>query len=474
MIAASLREPDDFEAWRAEARRLVECGIPPEQAAWSDGTGEADLFAEAPFAKMPDNMSREVRASRAFMNLARSVILHTEPSRLALLYRVLWRLQEHPRLLDDAVDRDVVALERLAQQVRRDIHKMRAFVRFRIARDEDGAERYVAWFEPEYRIERANADFFVNRFASQRWSILTPRMSLHWNGDALLEGPPASRSNAPAEDATEELWLGYYRSIFNPARLKVGMMVKEMPRRYWKNLPEARQIPDLIAGAHKREAAMIATGADLFEAEAAPSSLDAVASGIAQCRRCPIGCNGTRAVMGEGPREADLMIVGEQPGDSEEQEGRPFVGPAGQLLDRALTEAGVDRVRAYVTNAVKHFKFTPRGKRRLHQTPTAGEIDICRWWLDAERALVRPKVVLALGASSARGLLGRTPSIGRERGQAIALPDGTQVWLTAHPSYLLRLDGEAREREHARFANDLAGLAGLLASDRVPQSYPQA
>ncbi|WP_404480753.1 UdgX family uracil-DNA binding protein [Novosphingobium sp. BL-52-GroH] len=461
MIAVDLHEPDDFEAWRSEARRLIGLGTPPDAVAWSEAGGTSDLFA-APSAA-PAGPAREVRASRAFVELARSVVLHADPARLALLYRVLWRLQDCPRLLDDAADRDVAALERLARQVRRDIHKMRAFVRFRSVTDDDGVERYIAWFEPEHRIERYNADFFVNRFASQRWSILTPRLSLHWDGMTLLEGLPASKADAPDEDATEELWLGYYRSIFNPARLKVGMMLKEMPRRYWKNLPEARQIPDLIAGARQRETEMIAIGASLFE-DAAPTSLEAVAQGIAQCRRCAIGCNGTRAVMGEGPAHAALMIVGEQPGDTEERENRPFVGPAGQLLDRALGEAGIDRQAAYITNAVKHFKFAPRGKRRLHQTPTAGEIDICRWWLDGERALVKPRVTLALGASSARGLLGRTPSIGRERGQALVQPDGTTVWLTAHPSYLLRLDGAAREREHARFAEDLAGLSKLLAN----------
>jgi len=270
-----------------------------------------------------------------------------------------------------------------------------------------------------------------------------------------------SRNDAPADDAAEELWLAYYRSIFNPGRLKVGAMVKEMPRKYWKNLPEAAAIPGLIAGAQKRETEMIETGAALFE-DGPPETLQAISQGIAVCRRCPIGCNGTRAVMGEGPRDARLMIVGEQPGDTEESEGRPFVGPAGQLLDAQLERAGIDRSAAYVTNAVKHFKFVQRGKRRLHQSPTAGEIDICRWWLDAERALVRPEVVLVLGASGGRGTMGRTPAIGRERGLETVQADGSRLWLTAHPSYLLRLEGEAREREERRFLDDLLGLARLL------------
>lgn len=196
--------------------------------------------------------------------------------------------------------------------------------------------------------------------------------------------------------------------------------------------------------------------------EAPPKSLEAIAESIAVCRRCPIGCNGTRAVMGEGPANAELMIVGEQPGDTEEREGHPFVGPAGRLLDSHLEQAGIDRRKAYVTNAVKHFKFAPRGKRRLHQRPTAGEIDICRWWLDGERAVIRPKAILALGASGARGALGRAVVIGRERGQAVLQPDGTRIWVTAHPSYLLRLKDEGREREEHLFDRDLAGLAALL------------
>jgi DNA polymerase len=166
--------------------------------------------------------------------------------------------------------------------------------------------------------------------------------------------------------------------------------------------------------------------------------------------------------MGEGPREAALMIVGEQPGDLEEREGRPFVGPAGALLRDRLAMAGLDPGRAYVTNAVKHFKFVQRGKRRLHQSPTAGEIDICRWWLDGERRLVKPRLVLALGASAARGVLGRSVGVQRERGRAHPLESGSELWISAHPSYLLRLRDEGRATEEKRFAADLAAVAERL------------
>ncbi|MBB6192519.1 DNA polymerase [Sphingobium wenxiniae] len=196
--------------------------------------------------------------------------------------------------------------------------------------------------------------------------------------------------------------------------------------------------------------------------EEPPATLEEIAHAIGACRRCPIGCNGTRAVPGEGPARTRLMIVGEQPGDKEEQAGRPFVGPAGRLLDAHLARAGLDRARLYLTNAVKHFKFVPRGKRRLHQSPTAGEIDICRWWLDSERRLLRPQVILALGASAGRAFLARTPAVGKERGAPMELADGTPLWLTVHPSYLLRLKDEARAREEERFQSDLRGLASSL------------
>ena len=456
-----LIEHDDFDFWRERARALAQADVPPDRVEWVEPGHAGGLFGrDRRRLPAPPCDARAVRASRQFVALARTAICHSDPERFALLYHLLWRLQANPCLIEDRADRDVRRLDELARTVRRDIHKMRAFVRFRLVEGEGEAEHYVAWFEPEHHILRINAGFFVHRFANMCWSILTPKGSLHWDGETLEEGPPAQRSDAPAGDPTEDLWRKYYASIFNPARLKVGAMLKEMPRKYWKNMPEAALIPELVAGAQTREAAMVEAG-EIEETER-PGSLSGIEKAIHQCRRCPIGLLDNQAVPGEGLKRSTLMVVGEQPGDQEDLAGKPFVGPAGQMLDRYLVEAGIDRKETYVTNAVKHFKFVQRGKRRLHQSPTAKEIDICRWWLEGEREIVRPKVVLALGASAARSLLGKTVSITKARGQAHPLEDGSELWITAHPSYLLRLDGEAREQQERLFQADLAAVRERL------------
>ena len=465
--AVHLPAPDDFAVWRERARGLVQCDVPPDRVSWVEPGGTGDLFAvEGPSRSekrlpVPSADAPPVRASKRFLELARHAALHSDPARFGLLYRVLWRLQRNPRLMEDKADPEVRRIEELAKSVRRDAHKMHAFVRFREVEEEDGTPHFVAWFEPDHHIVRSEAGFFMRRFANMRWSILTPRGSIHWDGETMREGPPARRSDAPAGDPVEDLWRSYYASIFNPARLKVGAMLSEMPKKYWNNLPEAELIPQLIAGAQAREARMVASGSlDMGER---PSTLEGIDKAIHACRNCPIGALDNRAVMGEGPLGAPLMIVGEQPGDQEDKAGRPFVGPAGQLLDHHLQAAGIDRRAAYVTNAVKHFKFVWKGKHRLHQSPGAKEIDTCRWWLEAERAIVKPRLVLALGASAARGLLGRTVSVNQVRGKPITLDDGAELWVTVHPSYLLRLDGEANEEQAHLFAADLAAVRKRLA-----------
>jgi uracil-DNA glycosylase family protein len=189
--------------------------------------------------------------------------------------------------------------------------------------------------------------------------------------------------------------------------------------------------------------------------EAAITSLKALREAEAACTRCPLYHDATQVVPGEGPVGAELMMVGEQPGDQEDLAGRPFVGPAGRVLDRAIVEAGIDRDAVFVTNAVKHFKFEPRGKRRLHKKPNAYEIERCRWWNDLERRIVHPALVVALGATAARSLLGRTVTISKVRGEVLTAHD-MRLLVTIHPSYLLRIEDEdTKAREYEHFVADL-------------------
>ncbi len=459
MRAVTLPAHDDMDAWREAARALIADDVPPDRVVWQVGAAASDLFAAtAEAVSAPPAAASPLRVSRGFIALAGDAVLHQDPERFALLYALLWRLRETPRLVEDHADPLVRRLEGLAKAVRRDIHKMRAFLRFRSVADGVGAgERYVAWFEPEHHIVRANAAFFVNRFASMRWSILTPEVSVHWDGAALHEGPGAARGDAPEGDPIEEVWKTYYSSIFNPARVKVKAMLKEMPRKYWKNMPETALVPQLLAGAQARESGMIERARDHTEIGGnVQGAWEALREEALACTRCHLHKHATQTVFGEGPVSAPMMFVGEQPGDQEDLAGHPFVGPAGQMFDRALAAAGITRAETYVTNAVKHFKFEPRGKRRIHAKPDAGEIEACRWWIEQEQMLLQPKVTVALGATAARSLFGKVMTIGRERGREQRLPDGGAAWITVHPSYLLRLpDESAREAEFGRFVEDL-------------------
>src|SRR3954452_8092294 len=183
-----------------------------------------------------------------------------------------------------------------------------------------------------------------------------------------------------------------------------------------------------------------------------------------KCTRCELYKCGTQTVFGEGPLDAKILFLGEQPGDQEDLAGRPFVGPAGQLFDKALEKAGIDRSATYVTNAVKHFKFVQRGKKRIHSKPGAGEIEACRWWLSHERELIRPPVTVALGATAAHSLFGNAMAIGKNRGAALQLPDGSECWITVHPSFLLRIPEEDRRREErALFVRDLKRIKARAA-----------
>lgn len=470
MRRVALSPRASFEDWRVIARQLLTEGVEPHAIDWSNEDSPS-LFSESEVASSAPPSS--IRVPRDFFRLATLASLHRDAARFAVLYRLLWRIQREPGLLDDAMDRDVDTVTRMAKAVRRDIHKMKAFVRFREVAG-DGEAWSIAWFEPEHHIVEITAPFFAKRFANMNWAILTPERSVHWDRTDLRFGPGATRRDAPADDASEDLWRTYYASIFNPARLKVQSMRSQMPKKYWRNLPESELIPGLIAQSQERTLSMLSrqpttppprskrrltAKAHRSADEPGLDSLDAVRARAMQCRDCPLWKEATQTVFGEGRTRAQILFVGEQPGDQEDIAGKPFVGPAGKLLDRALTDAGIDRKATYVTNAVKHFKFEPRGKRRIHKKPNEMEISACHQWLERELQLIKPNVVVALGATAARAVFNRATAIEKNRGHIVrdensAAPEA-DLLVTVHPSYLLRVPDEDRELAYQRFVGDL-------------------
>lgn len=474
----ALPERDTFKAWRQAARRAISHRITPDAIDWN---GAGGLFAQSPLPDQPG--SHEIRVPQAFLKLAGSVIWHAAPDRFAALYDALWRLDQNdgnPLSQADPLGRKLALM---AKAVRRDIHKMHAFVRFREPPSSTSRRSFAAWFEPEHNTLEPGSSFFVRRFADMDWVIATPRLTARFEAGHLSFGPGSARPDLPA-DASEALWATYFTNIFNPARIKLDAMRSEMPKKYWKNLPETRLIPQMLAEAEDRVARMREAGATAPRAGSAavstryraampqaperPATLDEARSAALQCRRCTLCEAATQTIWGEGPPDARAMIVGEQPGDREDLEGRPFVGPAGQLLREAMAEAGVNAGDIWLTNAVKHFKFVPRGKQRLHQNPNRGEIAHCRWWLGLELGFIRPSITVALGASAAYALTGDERPLSSRRGHIETGLHGGPVLISWHPAYILRVrDEERRTAARGELVSDLRRLAMSLPADRT-------
>ena len=470
MFGARVEPAWDVLAWRRMALAGLRAGVAPDAVSWQ-GDAQGSLLALPALDTQPAS-DATIRLPPALLQLASQVLCHRDPQRHGLLYRLAWRMQRgEPHLLDTVVDADTHRAGRLAQAVRRDSHKMKAFVRFR---EVPGlADTFVAWFEPAHWIVDRVAPFFARRFTGMRWSILTPYRSVRWDGVALAYAGGALRADAPADDAGEALWRTYYAHIFNPARINPRMMRQEMPKKYWKHLPEAQLLPQLLRDAGPRAQAMVertpvaprrripAPAALASPSVAADARLDALRAAAQACRRCELWRDATGTVFGEGPRDARIVVVGEQPGDVEDLRGRPFVGPAGELLDRALAELGLDRSGFYVTNAVKHFRFEMRGKVRLHRNPAAAHERACHAWLEGELAAIRPEIVVCLGATAARAVLGPGFRLMASRGRWHAQDDGRRGFATVHPSWVLRQPaGALRQAAWQGFVDDLSLLRG--------------
>lgn len=478
-VVVTLADTSAFEPWRQTARAALQRDVPPEQIVWCLQGKNADLFSCAETTSFTGEIKRDVRLKASNLPVLKDVLCHSSPERFALAYRLLWRLQEDPDLLSVPTDPDVGQARRMVQQVRRAAHKMTAFVRFREQDPtENGRRRFLSWFEPDHHVLEKVSSFFAKRFADMDWLILTPRGSISWDGTTLNCSFTPCEKQA-LEDDVEQLWQTYYASTFNPARVRTKAMRNEMPRRYWKNLPEAALIPQLVAEAEKRVAEMAVREAlpapkfhQAIQARQSaitiqahvPGSMTELAQDIRGCRACSLQCHATQAVVGDGPETAKVMIVGEQPGDQEDLAGRPFVGPAGQLLMRCLEEAGVAREALYLTNAVKHFRFTVNGRRRIHQTPGVEHISACQPWLKREIALVKPRLIVSLGATALRVVSGPSDRLKDVRGTLREhAGEGWAHLALAHPSWILRLGPtDQAERERQAMIAGLSKIKGVL------------
>lgn len=485
-------DADGFESWRTAARGLLAVGAAPETVQWIDRRSQAGRqqstfdFALDRSERSPANGAKQLvnaspttlhRVPKAFLDLAKTVAQHRSPERWSLLYRMLWRLTGGERhLLEIASDGDVYRARQMEKAIHRDAHKMKAFVRFRKTGSGD-AERFVAWHRPDHYVVPITAPFFARRFDVMRWAILTPDESVWWDGEKLEFGPGCAREAAgnaaasgdglPDDDEIESLWKTYYASIFNPARVKLKAMRAEMPKKHWATMPETELIEGLVRQAPRRVDEMVEKNSQQIGAEPfVPSgkcSLETLRSAVAECQGCDLYRDANHVVFGEGASQAKLMLVGEQPGDSEDVAGKPFVGPAGQLLDEVLAEVGLDRNELYITNAVKHFKWKPSGKRRLHVKPSSREISACRPWLSKEVEAVKPAMIVCLGATAASVILGPSFRITKQRGEVVKTDFARWTMATYHPSALLRMpDAESRATMRNLFTKDLRAAAEYL------------
>jgi DNA polymerase len=459
---------ETFAAWREAARELLVHDVAPELVTWGAPHAGADLFTGAPpTAEPPHNLDLTPldltpldatppapahpppHVPRSLMDMLQAAACCRVPDRWAFLYRVIWRWQQGQHEVQSPADEDGARLHAMVKAVHREEHDMHAYIRFRERPAEAGPPRFVAWYEPRHDVLPQVAEHFVSRMGKVSWMIATPEASVLWDGQTLHNtGPLVTHSDdleRNGNDGGEARWLTYYRSVFNPARLN---QLQAVGQRKGTTIPIAPE--------------------DAQPERQQPSKLD-------ECRRCELWQFATQAVGGAGPKKARIMFVGEQPGDQEDLAGEPFVGPAGKLLDRVCEAAGVDRATIYVTNAVKHFKWEPRGKRRLHKTPAQKEIEACHYWLDKELAHVKPDVVVALGAAALKSVM-RTANVTLK--DTLGKPvrhEGRWVVTTYHPSYVLRVPGEDAKHQAFQVMVDSLKLAHDLLNrqpEEPPASYP--
>jgi uracil-DNA glycosylase len=491
-----------FAAWRHAARALLRQGVEPAQIEWVESEGEAvaqgalasasafatvgacatEIAAPAPapataaaIAAAPAPVPPVPAIPRELLFRLKTAACVRAPDRWSLLYRVLWRWTHGERHVLDLNDPDGALLDQRVQSVEHETDDLVILTLFRRRDPSMGPPEFVGWYEPHHDLLERAAARFATRMGDSTWMLATPHGAAFWNGMLLRLGRPATEDHQQAAHAlpasamtgeaitsepVEALWLAYYANAFNGEPSPV-------PLRHWRTPPAGPPLPARLARERSRLGAQSATvtvpPAPPIEYSALTPPLLEPTGPLATCRRCALWRNAKQAVAGAGAALAAIMVVGEQPGEYENQHGEPFTGAAGQLLDAVLARAGLQREALYLTYAIKHYKWETFDQQRVHRTPAWREVEACHYWLEKELARIGPRVVVTLGATALKALTGAHVNLSEYLGQTIA-HDGRLIVPAWHPSYALRIaDARLRDDVVATIATAFRRAAALAA-----------
>ncbi len=489
-----------FAVWRRAARALLRQGVEPSQIEWVESEGEAAApntpatesalatvgASETGIAAGPAPAPSAPAIPRELLFRLKTAACFRAPDRWALLYRILWRWTHGERHVLALNDSDGALLDQRIQAVEHETEDLVILTLFRRRDPSMGPPEFVGWYEPHHDLLERAAARFAARMGESTWMLATPHGAVFWNGMLLRIGRPLveeheQTSQALTESAmtgeaitsapTEALWLAYYASAFNAQPSPV-------PLRYWRMPPAGPPLPARLARERSRLGAQSAPvtvpPTPPVEYSAMTPPLQEPTGPLATCRRCALWRNAKQAVAGAGPAHAAIMVVGEQPGEFENQHGEPFTGAAGQLLDAVLARAGLERTALYLTCAVKHYKWETLDQQRVHRTPVWREVEACQYWLEKELTRIAPRVVVTLGATALKALTGAHVNLSEYLGQTIA-HDGRLIVPAWHPSYaLITADARLRDDIVATIAAAFGRAAALAAKGEQVRDMPDA
>lgn len=486
-----------FATWRRAARVLLRQGIEPLQVEWVES--EAEAGAATPGVPTTESAFATAGASgpaiaaaapglatpvipRELLSWLKTAACFRAPDRWALLYRVLWRWTRSERNVLDPSDPDGALLDQRIRTIEHETEDLLTLTLFRRRDPSMGPPEFVGWYEPHHDLLERAAVRFAGSMGNSTWMLATPHGAVFWNGMLLRIDRPllaqceqaapafaASAAGALSGEAvtstpTEALWLAYYSNAVNS-------LPSPVPLRYWRMPPAGPPLPAHLARERSRlgaqSAAITVPRKPPVEYSAVTPPLQEPTGPLATCRRCALWRNAKQAVAGAGPAPAAIMVIGEQPGEDENQLGEPFTGPAGQLLDTVLARAGLERQALYLTYAVKHYKWETLDQQRIHRTPVWRELEACQYWLEKELARVAPRVIVALGATALQTLTGAHVNLSEYLGQTIA-HDGRLIVPTWHPSYALGMADATLRNDIVATITSAFSRAAALAEGSAP------